>query len=105
MAISRSIPASGGRRRGDDREIGYRPEVFAMETAIPEENPAPTEEQAREAVSVNPCRCTGHQNIVASVLRAADLSREISERYCTSTWASTTTGEATRHRAAVQRPC
>jgi aerobic carbon-monoxide dehydrogenase small subunit len=37
------------------------------------ENPAPTREEAREMVAGNLCRCTGYQNIVASVLRAADL--------------------------------
>lgn len=40
-----------------------------------EENPAPTEDEAREAISGNLCRCTGYQNIVASVLRAAELQR------------------------------
>lgn len=42
-------------------------------TAYLDENPAPTEEQAREAIAGNLCRCTGYQNIVASVLRAAEL--------------------------------
>jgi aerobic carbon-monoxide dehydrogenase small subunit len=40
------------------------------------ENPDPTPEQAREAIAGNLCRCTGYQNIVASVLRAAELMRE-----------------------------
>jgi carbon-monoxide dehydrogenase small subunit len=40
------------------------------------DNPAPTEAEAREAVSGNLCRCTGYQNIVKSVLRAADIARE-----------------------------
>jgi carbon-monoxide dehydrogenase small subunit len=38
-------------------------------------HPDPTEEEAREAISGNLCRCTGYQNIVASVLRAAALLR------------------------------
>ena len=37
------------------------------------ENPSPTQEEAREMVAGNLCRCTGYQNIVASVLRAAEL--------------------------------
>jgi carbon-monoxide dehydrogenase small subunit len=45
-------------------------------TAWLEEHPEPTREQAREAISGNLCRCTGYQNIVASVLRAAELRRE-----------------------------
>jgi carbon-monoxide dehydrogenase small subunit len=40
------------------------------------DNPAPTEAEAREAISGNLCRCTGYQNIVASVLRAAEITRE-----------------------------
>ncbi len=38
-----------------------------------EENPAPTESEAREAISGNLCRCTGYQNIVKATLRAAEL--------------------------------
>jgi aerobic carbon-monoxide dehydrogenase small subunit len=45
-------------------------------TAYLEENPDPTAEEAREAISGNLCRCTGYQNIVKSVLRAAELRRE-----------------------------
>jgi carbon-monoxide dehydrogenase small subunit len=46
-------------------------------TAYLEENPDPTEDEAREAIAGNLCRCTGYQNIVASVLRAADLCRGV----------------------------
>ncbi|MGL5819193.1 MAG: (2Fe-2S)-binding protein [Phycicoccus sp.] len=45
-------------------------------TAYLEENPDPSADEAREAISGNLCRCTGYQNIVASVLRAAELRRE-----------------------------
>jgi carbon-monoxide dehydrogenase small subunit len=41
-----------------------------------EDHPEPTEAEAREAISGNLCRCTGYQNIVASVLRAAEITRE-----------------------------
>ena len=34
-------------------------------------NPDPTAEQVREAISGQICRCTGYENIVRSVLRAA----------------------------------
>jgi aerobic carbon-monoxide dehydrogenase small subunit len=40
-----------------------------------EDNPDPDEAEAREAIAGNLCRCTGYQNIVASVLRAAELRR------------------------------
>jgi carbon-monoxide dehydrogenase small subunit len=41
-----------------------------------EDHPEPTEAEAREAISGNLCRCTGYQNIVASLLRAAEITRE-----------------------------
>jgi carbon-monoxide dehydrogenase small subunit len=43
-----------------------------------QDHPEPTEDEAREAISGNLCRCTGYQNIVASVLRAAEISRSLS---------------------------
>ena len=45
-------------------------------TAYLRENPEPTETEAREAISGNLCRCTGYQNIVKSVLRAAEITKE-----------------------------
>jgi carbon-monoxide dehydrogenase small subunit len=41
-----------------------------------EDNPDPTEDEAREMVAGNLCRCTGYQNIVKAVLRAADIKAE-----------------------------
>jgi carbon-monoxide dehydrogenase small subunit len=38
-------------------------------------NPNPTEEEAREAISGNLCRCTGYQHIVEAVLAAAEEMR------------------------------
>ncbi len=40
------------------------------------ENPEPTEEEIRLALSGNLCRCTGYQHIVAAVKLAADYLRE-----------------------------
>ena len=45
-------------------------------TAYLQENPEPTEADAREAISGNLCRCTGYQNIVKAVLRAAEINQE-----------------------------
>ena len=44
--------------------------------AFLETNPSPTEAEAREVVSGNLCRCTGYQNIIKAVLRAAEIRRE-----------------------------
>ena len=38
--------------------------------------PDPDDEQAREMIGGNLCRCTGYQNILASVHRAAQIARE-----------------------------
>lgn len=40
------------------------------------EHPNPTEEEIREAISGNLCRCTGYQNIVEAALYAAQLMRQ-----------------------------
>jgi carbon-monoxide dehydrogenase small subunit len=49
-----------------------------LTTLVPflERNPRPSDGQIREALSGNLCRCTGYQNIVKAVRRAADLMAE-----------------------------
>ncbi len=51
------------------------PGFLTMITAALADNPDPTPEEAREMVGGNLCRCTGYQNIVTAVLRAAELTR------------------------------
>lgn len=43
-------------------------------TALLRDNPKPTDEEIREGLSGNFCRCTGYQGIVNAVHRAAELS-------------------------------
>jgi len=58
-------------------QCGYcTPGFLTTITAYLQENPHPTEGEAREAISGNLCRCTGYQNIVKSVLRAAEIRDE-----------------------------
>ena len=52
------------------------PGFLTTVAAYLEHNPDPTEAEAREAISGNLCRCTGYQNIVKSVLRAAEITAE-----------------------------
>jgi aerobic carbon-monoxide dehydrogenase small subunit len=47
------------------------PGFVMMTTALLQESPDPTEEEIRDALSGNICRCTGYQSIVEGVLRAA----------------------------------
>ncbi|EUA92540.1 [2Fe-2S] binding domain protein [Mycobacterium ulcerans str. Harvey] len=42
-------------------------------TALLRDNPDPTDEQIREGLSGNFCRCTGYQGIVAATRRASEL--------------------------------
>jgi carbon-monoxide dehydrogenase small subunit len=49
------------------------PGFITTVTAYLRENDDPTPEEAREAIAGNLCRCTGYQNIVAAVVRAAEL--------------------------------
>jgi carbon-monoxide dehydrogenase small subunit len=51
------------------------PGFLTTAVAFLEENPDPTVDEAREAIAGNLCRCTGYQNIVASVVRAGELMR------------------------------
>ena len=47
------------------------PGIVMTAEAYLEDNPAPSEEQVRDLLSGNLCRCTGYQNIVKAVLKAA----------------------------------
>ncbi|MGE5135499.1 MAG: (2Fe-2S)-binding protein, partial [Gemmatimonadota bacterium] len=49
------------------------PGFLVTVTAGLRDNPDPGEAGARELIGGNLCRCTGYQNIVAAVLRAAQL--------------------------------
>jgi len=47
------------------------PAMMLVGAALLEEKPDPSEEEIRWAISGNLCRCTGYQNIVKAVQRAA----------------------------------
>jgi aerobic carbon-monoxide dehydrogenase small subunit len=47
------------------------PAMMLVSKALLDENPDPTDEQIRWAISGNLCRCTGYQNIVKAVQWAA----------------------------------
>lgn len=57
-------------------QCGYcTPGMLMAGVALLERNPNPTEDEVRRAISGNLCRCTGYQNIVKSILRAAEMMR------------------------------
>ena len=50
------------------------PGMLISATALLRENPSPTEDEVRIALSGNLCRCTGYQGIVAAVRKTAAQS-------------------------------
>jgi carbon-monoxide dehydrogenase small subunit len=54
-------------------QCGYCTPGFLMAaSALLAQNPSPTEEEVREGLDGNLCRCTGYQGIVESVMAAAE---------------------------------
>lgn len=52
-------------------QCGYcTPGMIMAAVDLLQDNPHPTEEQVRDGLEGNLCRCTGYQNIVRAVLRA-----------------------------------
>jgi carbon-monoxide dehydrogenase small subunit len=57
-------------------QCGYcSPGMILSAKALLMENPAPTEEEVRTAISGNLCRCTGYVKIVDAILAAAKNGR------------------------------
>jgi len=58
-------------------QCGYcTPGMLMTSTALLEQNPHPTEDEIRQGISGNLCRCTGYMNIVKAVQYAADKMAE-----------------------------
>jgi aerobic carbon-monoxide dehydrogenase small subunit len=51
------------------------PGFLMLATALLRENPDPTDDEIRDAIASNICRCTGYQSILAAVRAAADAGR------------------------------
>jgi carbon-monoxide dehydrogenase small subunit len=49
------------------------PGMILTTKALLDENPSPTEQEARRAISGNVCRCTGYAKIVEAMLKAAGM--------------------------------
>ena len=62
-------------RRNHGLQCGYcTPGMVMAAASLLKEHPSPTEEEVREGLEGNLCRCTGYQNIVTSILDAAGTS-------------------------------
>ena len=65
-AVQKAIVARGG------IQCGYcTPGIVVSSVALLNRNPHPSEEEIREAIAGNLCRCTGYQKIVEAVLDAS----------------------------------
>jgi len=51
------------------------PGMIMAAVGLLKDNPAPSEQQIREGISGNFCRCTGYQHIVNAIQRAASETR------------------------------
>jgi len=72
MSASGLHPIQEGFRDEHGLQCGFcTPGMMLTAKALLDENPDPTEDEVRWALSGNLCRCTGYQNIVKSVLVAA----------------------------------
>ena len=70
-------PIQEGFREEHGLQCGFcTPGMMLVSSALLEENPNPTEEEIRWALSGNICRCTGYQNIVKAVQWAAKKLEE-----------------------------
>jgi carbon-monoxide dehydrogenase small subunit len=69
-------PLQEGFKEQHGLQCGFcTPGMMMAAKALLEANPDPSEEDVRWALSGNLCRCTGYQNIVKSVLWAAEKLR------------------------------
>jgi aerobic carbon-monoxide dehydrogenase small subunit len=66
-------PVQAALRECHGLQCGFCTPGFVMSiTALLRENPNPTDEEIREGLSGNVCRCTGYQGIINAVRLAAD---------------------------------
>jgi aerobic-type carbon monoxide dehydrogenase small subunit (CoxS/CutS family) len=78
LAISDSElhPIQQAMRAHHGLQCGYcTPGILMTMAAYLKENPQPSEDEVREALSGNLCRCTGYQNIVDAMMAAAQAMR------------------------------
>ena len=70
-------PIQEGFREEHGLQCGYcTPGMMLTAVALLAENPSPSDEEIRWAISGNVCRCTGYQNIVKAVHYAAAKLQE-----------------------------
>jgi aerobic carbon-monoxide dehydrogenase small subunit len=77
-------PVQAAFRQHHGLQCGFCTPGMVMATVgLLSENPHPTEEQARQALEGNLCRCTGYHNIIRAVLAAADTAQATTDQVST----------------------
>jgi carbon-monoxide dehydrogenase small subunit len=70
-------PVQEGFKEEHGLQCGFcTPGMMLVSAALLEENPDPSEQEIRWAISGNICRCTGYKNIVKAVQHAAAAMKE-----------------------------
>ena len=73
-APDRLHPVQEAFRQEHGLQCGFcTPGMLMTVTAFLREHPRPTDEEIRQEIAGNLCRCTGYQNIVRAVRRASEL--------------------------------
>ena len=73
-AADRLHPVQEVFRQEHGLQCGFcTPGILMTVTAFLREHPRPTDDEIRQELSGNLCRCTGYQNIVRAVRRASEL--------------------------------
>jgi aerobic carbon-monoxide dehydrogenase small subunit len=76
MANGEWHPLQSAFREEHALQCGYcTPGMIMAAADLLRENPDPTDQEVREGLEGNLCRCTGYQNIVRAVQRAAHASQ------------------------------
>lgn len=71
-------PVQAAFLKADAMQCGYcTPGMIMASTDLLAKNPDPSEEEVREALAGNLCRCTGYHNIVKAVLDAAEQTKGV----------------------------
>ena len=74
LADGELSPVQAALRECHGLQCGFCTPGFVMSiTALLRDNPTPTDEEIREGLSGNFCRCTGYQGIVNAVHRAVEM--------------------------------
>jgi aerobic carbon-monoxide dehydrogenase small subunit len=79
MTGGRYHPVQAGFWAEHGLQCGYcTPGMIMAAAALLQENPHPSEQEIREAIEGNLCRCTGYHNIVKAIAWAADHPAPVS---------------------------